>query len=110
MTAGENAARCAGSIRSYVARETITNGTPASIALANGSRNGSFRVVAESLTAPVKSVLPATLPRPGQCFTVVAMPASLMPAMNAATWLDTVAGSWRKPRPGARLGGFGGGE
>ena len=36
MTVGENTARCSGSIRSYVASETMTNGTPASTALANG--------------------------------------------------------------------------
>ena len=33
MIVGENTARWSGSIRSYVASETITNGTPAAIAL-----------------------------------------------------------------------------
>ena len=70
---------------------TMTAGTPARIAAANGARPDARRRGQGRVAAPPKSVLPVEPPRPGKCFTTGMTPAAVSPFAKASPSAVTVA-------------------
>src|SRR4029453_3605198 len=73
-----------------VAWATMTAGTPARTAAANGSRPPACRLRHGSVAAGLRSVLPVAPPRPGKCLTTGTMPAVWSPAANARPAAEAV--------------------